>query len=438
MLTSYIKKFKEQPAEGLLVICLGLAPTGLLFVRQWFEVFFSLASLISVWLLVRGGGSAGLSNHSRWVRIFAAVFCLPILAILISQQIRDDFDLARYDAPSRFVFAIPILLVLIKRCISIRGVLEWVLPLSLILTVAAWHWLPKTNWAVDPNRLTTYFIDPLSFGRLCLELGLLSLLMMGRCAGRSTVYCVLLNGLKLTAVVIGLGFSIYSDSRTGWFALPLVFYFYLVKSLPMRRLYSTLVAALLIIVTSVGFYSLSSHVHDRVQLAWQEVMNYKMSEVNPDVSVGMRMSFARMGWYYFKLQPLAGWGDKGFAGHVNDPAISSFATQFTREFALTAGFHNEITTNAVRSGIWGLISSLALFLVPLVFFARVVLQGGAGSTVAFLGFCYVLMEFIAGMSTEVLNLKFTATFYACMLALWVAATLNAKAISVQSGEIASS
>jgi O-antigen ligase len=429
MLTSYIKKFREQPAEQLLIICLGLAPMGLLFVRHWFEVFFSLASLISVWLLVRGGGSAGLSNDSRWVRVFAVVFCLPILAILISQQLRDDFDLARYDAPSRFVFAIPILLALIKRRISIVAVLEWVLPLSLILTVAAWHWLPKINWAGDPSRLSTYFIDPLSFGRLCLELGLLSLLMVGRCAGRSTAYCVLLNGLKLIAVVIGIGFSIYSGSRTGWLGLPVVLFFFLTRAFPFKRFYSSLLAIGLMVAVSIGFYSASTNVHDRVQMAWQEASSYKRTELNPDNSAGMRMSFARMGWYYFKLQPLAGWGDKGFAGHVNDPAISGFASQYTREFVLTAGFHNEITTNAVRSGVWGLISSLAIFLVPLLFFARVVLQGGAGNTVAFLGFCYVLMEFIAGMSTEVLNLKFTATFYACMLALWLAATLNARSNS---------
>jgi O-antigen ligase len=238
----------------------------------------------------------------------------------------------------------------------------------------------------------------------------------------------MLNGLKLTAVVIGLGFSIYSDSRTGWLGLPVVLFFFLARAFPFKRFYSSLLAIGLMVAASIGFYSASTNVHDRVQLALQEASGYKRTELNPDNSVGMRISFARMGWYYFKLQPLAGWGDKGFAGHVNDPAISSFATQFTREFALTAGFHNEITTNAVRAGIWGLISSLALFLVPLAFFARVVLQGGAGSAVAFLGFCYVVMEFIAGMSTEVLNLKFTATFYACMLALWVAATINARRV----------
>jgi O-antigen ligase len=423
---SPLKTLREEPALVLFKLCLALAPMGLLFVRHWFEVFFSLASLMALWLLLRGESSSETKGDSSWVGVFGVVFCLPILAILISQQLRDDFDLARYDAPSRFIFAIPILLVLIKRRISIVGVLEWALPLSLILTVAAWHWLPKTNWAGDPNRLTTYFIDPLSFGRLCLELGLLSLLMVGRCAGRNTVYCVLLNGLKLAAVVIGLGFSIYSGSRTGWLGLPIILFFFLTRAFPFKRFYSSLLAIGLMVTVSIGFYSVSTNVHDRVQLAWQEASGYKRGELNPDNSVGMRISFARMGWYYFKLQPLEGWGDRGFADHVNDPAISRYATQYTREFALTAGFHNEITTNAVRAGVWGLISSLAIFLVPLLFFARVVLQGGAGSTVAFLGFCYVVMEFIAGMSTEVLNLKFTATFYACMLALWLAATINAR------------
>lgn len=420
-MVAWFEQIRARPAEFLLQLSLGLAPVGLLFIRHWFEVWFFIGSLISLWILARHPSPVLDHKTQVWLRVFVAVFCLPVMAILISQQLRDDFEWSYYDAPSRFIFAIPILLVLVRRRISVWGILQVSLPLSVIFTVLAWPWLPKTNWAV--SGLTTWFVDPLSFGRLSLELGLLSLLMVGR-GGCSTWSRVLLNLLKLAALVIGVWFSVRSTERTGWLGLPVILYLYVIHVLPIKRIYSGVLAALLMVGLCVGFYKGSSNVHDRVQLARQEVMGYQWNTVNPDNSVGMRISFARMGAYYFGLQPLLGWGDKGFARHINDPELSRFATQYTREFSLNAGFHNEVTTNAVRSGVWGIISTLSIFLMPAVFFAMAALRWG--NRFAFIGFCYVAMEFIAGMSTEVLNLKFTATFYACLLTLWLASALNAS------------
>jgi O-antigen ligase len=236
-----------RPAERLLQISLGIAPLGLLFLRHWFEACFTLASLAALWLLAtpRLDHQSSEPTNTRWLKPLLITFCGPVLAILISQTIRDDFDWPYYDAPSRFIFAIPILLVLMKRPIRVLPLLEATIPLSLILTAITWHWLPKTGWAADPNRWATYFVDPLSFGRLSLELGLLSVLMLG--IHPATGYKWIMHAIKITAFILGIAFSIQSQSRTGWLALPLVFYFLMVTNLPLKRIYAHLLATLLMV-----------------------------------------------------------------------------------------------------------------------------------------------------------------------------------------------
>jgi O-antigen ligase len=200
----------------------------------------------------------------------------------------------------------------------------------------------------------------------------------------------------------------------------------------LKRIYAHLLATLLMVSVAAGFYLQSHTVHERLELARQEVTGYQWNQMNPDNSTGMRISFARMGWYYFQLQPVSGWGDRGFAKHVNDPEIARFATQYTREFALNAGFHNEVTTNAVRSGIWGLLSTLAIFLLPLAFLIQEAKEAAQQrASIALLGIGFIAIEFISGMSTEVLNLKFTATFYAGMLVVLLAAAYQQNKVSAK-------
>jgi O-antigen ligase len=141
-----------------------------------------------------------------------------------------------------------------------------------------------------------------------------------------------------------------------------------------------------------------------------------MHDVNIDNSVGMRLSFARMGYYLFTLRPFSGYGDHNFKDRINDPFPSSFTTQYTRDFPVNAGFHNEFTTNMVRSGIWGFISTALLFFVPLGIFAYALKQSICND-IALFGLAFVICELISSISTEVFNLKFTATLYSFIIAI---------------------
>ena len=109
---------------------------------------------------------------------------------------------------------------------------------------------------------------------------------------------------------------------------------------------------------------------------------------------------------------------------INHPELNQYALQETQEFALRSGFHNEIATNMVRSGVWGLLSSSALFLLPALFFLRGLYSDSLqAQKVALLALGYLACTFISGMTTEVFNLKFTASFHALMFTCFISSLL---------------
>ena len=92
-------------------------------------------------------------------------------------------------------------------------------------------------------------------------------------------------------------------------------------------------------------------------------------------------------------------------------------------FAFSAGFHNELVTNAVRSGIWGILSTLLMFFAPIALLLK---KSPSQKEIVTLGLTYIVCEMISGMSTEVLNLKFTAAIYATMIAVLCGIALNSN------------
>lgn len=397
--------------DKLLISLLAIFPIGSMVVAGWVSGLLFVCAAISIVITIKIWKSLPKETANRWAQLIALMLCSPILAILISQAFRQDWIIRDYDGPSRFLLALPIFFICWKKNFSLEKYWQYAIPATLIITLITLPLLPKTGWGIDLTRVGTFFVDPLTFGRVCLTLGLLSLFTINLCQKDKWFSIV----FKLMGAAVGFYLSIKSGSRTGWLAMPFVFFLFLWTYGPKNKLLST-ISALVISVSAVGAtYHYSPIVKERVSLAIDEISTYKMHEMNPDNSVGMRISFARMGWYYFNLQPLSGWGDKGFKEHLNDPEISQYATQFTREFAYGARFHNEFTTNAVQNGIWGIISTTLLFFVPLGLFISTWRRGISPRLSAF-GVAYVVCEFISGMSTEVFNLKFTASLYAILIA----------------------
>jgi len=288
-----------------------------------------------------------------------------------------------------------------------------ILPLTLLWTLffrLAW----PTSWgAVD---LTTYFVDPLTFGSYTLLFSLFIALGVSEYWNKSSKA---IRYLCTLGVFSGIYLSITSGSRTGWINLPIFLcilgYFVLKHRLGVRRSYLLLV---LIVFALFVALSVNGHLFKKLILIWTEIVDYKWSAPNTDTSVGLRISFYRMGFTYFLERPFVGWGDLGWIKQMNRPEFLRFASDYARESPIH-GFHNEIITSAVRSGVWGLFASLGFFVVVLT---RAI-QGirlkttGDHKLISLTLLVFISHLFIAGLTTEITNLVFLSSFIGLTLAV---------------------
>jgi O-antigen ligase len=220
-------------------------------------------------------------------------------------------------------------------------------------------------------------------------------------------------------ILSGFYLSLKSGSRTGWFNLPVFFgiwgYFVLKPKLGFKK-----TILLMVVFISLLFVSLfiNGYLLDKFIMGLKEISNYKLNQVNADTSVELRLSFYRMGITYFLERPLAGWGDLSWMAQRDLPELAQFASEFARE-APKHGFHNEIITKSVSSGIWGFIASISFFYVVLLRAIQGVKLKNTGEhrIISLTLLVFISHLFIAGLTTEITNLVFLSSFIGLTLAV---------------------
>lgn len=396
---------------------LAISPIFALVIKGWIGWALLICMLAGLYLLRQRRMLAELADPANkgtdfWCAAVTLALTAPVLAVFIGQAMRQEWSLAAYDSPLKFAFAIPIFLLVYRQSLPLAKAWQFTMPAVAIATALALPFLPRTGWGVDSPRLGTYFVDPLTLGLICLTVGLLSLSainLQGRDSKRVVAF-------KLLGAAIGIYLSIRSGSRTGWLGLPLALLIIVYALAPVRYRWAGLAGAVLVaLAASAASYQLSATVKERADQAVSEVVSYRLNETNEFNSVGGRITFIRTAWYLLTLRPFSGWGDKGFKSRLNDPEISRFSTVEAREFVLTAGFHNEFFTNGVRSGVWGLLSTALLFFVPIALFVKASRFDNQRRLASF-ALVYMVCILVGGMTTEVFNLKFTASLHALLIA----------------------
>ena len=405
----------------LLSLLVLISPVFFLTVKHWTNLVVLVLFVSCLYRLVTEEKSNSSFLYSKgWRQIICGMYVAPLAAILISQSLRFDFYSHNWDGPLRLVLCIPIFLVVINgdlRANPNNSVCQTWLTLILPITLL-WTLFCRLNWPTSwgPVYLTTYFVDPLTFGSYTLLFSLLTLL------GVSEYWSKLVLNQKclcILGVLSGFYLSVKSGSRTGWLNLPVFMclwaYFVLMPKFGLKRtalLVVMLACFLLVIFLNNGF------LFNKFNLIWVEIRNYKWRESNADTSVGLRLSFYRMGVEYFIERPLAGWGDLGWMSQMSRPEFVQFASEYARELP-KHGFHNEIITNAVRSGVWGLMATLSIFGVV---FIRAI-QGlrlksiGDHRLVSLTLLVFISHLFIAGLTTEITNLVFLSSVIGLTLAV---------------------
>jgi len=424
----------KQGIYGLLILLLcgaGCFPLLSLIVKGWVSGALFFATLIAAILLLLPflkHPPEGLRTQSsiftadplgRFSTFFVIAFTLPILSVALGQLLQGSLNVARFDAPSRYLMALVVFIVIARYRSAMPEVLGIAIPAATIITLILIPYVPISHWNSFPNRLSNHFIDPLIFGQVALALGVMSLLLLGSSKKRSW-YITL---FQLIGGVVGVYLSLRSGSRTGWLAIPFIVILSIVHYSPFSRWKTIFLAILITSLATIAFYLSSNTAKDRVAAGYSDLKQYQWNAINPETSLGERISWMRIGWHYFSMRPISGWGDEGMEKNINDDAISVFASKVTREGLLVAGFHNDYIVNAVRYGIGGLAAIIAIFLIPFLFFVHC-LRYKSVQAYAIVSIAYVLIQSVSSLSYHVLDFKFMASFYALMIALLMGITVN--------------
>ena len=288
-----------------------------------------------------------------------------------------------------------------------------ILPITLLWTLVFILIWP-TNWGLVD--VTTYFVDPLTFGSYTLLFSIL--VILGLSANWNKLSWIQ-RCLCILGIMSGFYLSHKSGSRTGWFNLPIfcLIWSYFVL-MPMYGFKKTFLIVVIFLCFILGVFLTNDYFLKKFSLIWVEILDYQWGDSNPDTSVRLRLSIYRMGIVYFLERPITGWGDLSWMAQMNRLDFVPFASEYARK-SPRHGFHNELITNAVRSGVWGLLASLSLF--GMVFLRAIqglrLKSSGDHRLVSLTLLVFISHLFIAGLTTEITNLVFLSSFIGLTLAV---------------------
>jgi len=423
--------FVKIMASSLVVAC--AFPLFSLILKGWVSAILYLSAFISLILLIRIVKIKCFRNREKnllevwlteknfYLNLVIISFCLQLITVFVVQNLHGNYMISRYDAPSRYLLGVIILLAIIAYKPNIKTLFLIFISLTPIVTYFLIPFVPKTFWSTQVDRLSNHFIDPLIFGYVSLLLGTLSAINWFYSSNKISVK----SFVYLFGAVSGAYLSLRSGSRTGWLALPIIFFLFIFLDSRFGNLNKILLSSILTVIIGMASYNLSNVVKNRVDSMAAEISAYKWNEVTDDSSIGYRISWARIGLYYFSIHPLVGWNEKDLRSNINDDFISSFSSQSSREELIAVGFHSDYFSRLVRYGILGIFSLFMLFAAPLIFF-WCYRQNHQVLIFTRLGIAYVIFQAIGSLTYHILDFKFMASFYSMMIAVLVGLIINNK------------
>jgi len=397
----------------IVILTLLSYPILLLTVQGGMNASLFLLVIISLFYLFRRTKSLTTRLWDRYSISFAMAMASPMLAVFLSEAYHGAFSAPPFDGPSRFLLAIPVFLVLRRMEIRTITILQYGLPLgalsALFAAMIAWP-----NW--ESNNF--YFVNSIHFGDLALMLGFLSLFSINW-EKRDRVPVLI---LKICGCLVGLYLSIQSDARGGWVAFPVLSFIWWLSHNPNNSWPKRLGAVLLILLIALLGYELIVIIQYRIDLIYHDLADFQRG--NKDTSIGIRLQLWQTACFLFAEHPFFGVGPGGFAQMMTPLNNSGMLTPIAASYG-RGEVHNEILAKASELGIFGLLSLISIYAIPLVIFIRASRSRiSQERSAAFMGICLVTGFFIFGLTVEIFNLKMTIAFYSLTLAVLLAAATH--------------
>jgi O-antigen ligase len=402
--------------EGAVGLAVALSILPYFMIRGWVTTALVLLGLYCTVACAAGRVPVAGVVSDRRIRWLLAAFCFPLIAVGVVQAMHHELVPRYFDAPVRFVLGGFILIYFTARRVNVVPFLQYALPGAVLLGAAMLSY-PGASAHFWGARVATYFMDPLTLAQHTMMLGFMCLFLIDGTARRGPA----LEVFKFAGFITGVSISLSTQSRTGWLMMPILGATWLIGYRRQGGARGLALALVVIGASCASLYLLSNVVHSRVDTGLSEVSAY-FSGGNRDTSVGVRLSLLRANWHLFTAAPFTGWGFRELPAVAAIPDLASLATPL---FQLHAGGHNELMQNMMRMGVWGLVSRLMLFLVPLVVLIRATRTTAPQQrTAAYLGLCVVVGYLTAGLTSEVFNLIYASSLYALLVSALTAAAIT--------------
>ncbi len=396
-------------AVAALLICY---PVLMFAVKGGMNGCFLALLLISLGVLVKRPQAMSAFVWSRATLWYALSMASLLAAIFLSQSYHQQYSGHPYDGASRFLLAVPVFILLTRVRFSVVAAVQYGFPLA---AIAGFLMIKPLSYVEGRYGIIT--MDLIHFGDFELILGVLSVLSINF-GGRDGL---VLRLFKTAGFLAGLYASIVSGSRGGWIALPVflvVFMYFRFGSLKPKAVVFML---FILLTTFLIAYLSSQEIHKRFD---ETVHDFAIFHHNPDTGTGVRLQLYQAAAEIFVQNPLFGIGPEGFASQMEHMLKAEKLTPLAAELG-KGEVHNEILSKASGLGIFGLISILSIYLVPLrIFYCSMQAENVRIKQSGLLGMVFVSGFMIFGLTVEVLNLTMAAAFYALTVAVLLAACCN--------------
>lgn len=363
-------------------LILLLPSLGYLFVRPWPTLAAEDKYLIAALLLYFGVGVLSNMHH--------------------------HLKGSSYDNLSRFLLAVPVLLLLLR--IQVKAVIVWQgVALGALGAVVLALW----EFAVQGEARAAGHINAIQFGDIA---------MLFFCMLAAIVPWAKTGGRLFFAVVVvgalgGLLASLLSGARGGWLMLPVVVlltYWWSGKRSTATNVILAAVCA--VTIAAICWLPWLDFLRDRISHIALDLQSYQDNQ-DATSSLGSRFHLWQLSLDMIAQHPMLGWGS--FEQYV---AITGVQDDV---FVKYNHMHNDLLDAWVKRGLPGVIVLVGVYLVPAVIFYRELKRhSGVGQSIAarsaaLAGVMLVVATFVFGLTQSYLTHSSGVTMYVFLLViLW--------------------
>ncbi|MBO9537991.1 O-antigen ligase family protein [Herbaspirillum sp.] len=352
---------------------------------------FSLGAVMllagSVYLIKRSARRFSLGTEDKILILVFALYFVVNSAINLMHHAPG----AEYDPPSRFLLAIPALLLLLAY--PPRPAAFWAgLAVGGIGAVLLSIWQLKILHLDRPGGST----NPIQYGNIAMVLAITCAcgISWAKNQRRAGVWILLL----IVGAASGLAASFISGSRGSWIAAPVCVLPALIMLIRDGNgaMVRNLIAAGVVVIAALWMIP-QTGIKNRIEQAVTEGQAYaqKNDTKTADTSVGARLEMWRVGVLIAPERLALGWGKEGMMKRKAELVEQGLAAPIVLEHT---HLHNEYLDALVKRGIPGLLVLLILYGTPLALFARHLRDGPQERRYALAGLMLMLSYIAFGLT----------------------------------------